>query len=62
MGIAHSPVFYLKHDVSENGFSLPLQVELTLFDPGVEDNRLSPIGGRIQSPKRRILNNRMDNI
>jgi hypothetical protein len=27
LGIIHRPVFYLKHDVSETGFCLRLQVE-----------------------------------
>jgi hypothetical protein len=33
VGITHRPVFYLKHDVSETGFCLRLQVEPTQFSP-----------------------------
>jgi hypothetical protein len=43
------PVFYLKHDVSETGFCLSLQVGPTEQVPP-ED------GDRIQSPKCRVLN------
>jgi hypothetical protein len=44
----------IKHDVSENGFCLPLQVEVTQMDP-IERAVLTEDGERIQSPKRRIL-------
>jgi hypothetical protein len=33
MDINHCPIFYLKHDVSEAGFYLRLQVEPTQLDP-----------------------------
>jgi hypothetical protein len=33
LDIIHSPVFYLKHDVSEAGFCLRFQVEPTQFGP-----------------------------
>jgi hypothetical protein len=33
LDIIHRPVFYLKHDVSETGFGLRLQVEPTQMGP-----------------------------
>jgi hypothetical protein len=53
--IIHCPAFYLKHDVSETGFRLRLQVETTQASPvPPEDVDI------IQCPKRRVLNKRKD--
>jgi hypothetical protein len=39
LGIINDPVFHFKHDVSETGFCLRLQVEPTQFGP-IEKARL----------------------
>jgi hypothetical protein len=48
--------FYLKHDVSETGFCLRLQVEPSQLGPIKWDP--PDVGDRIQSPKHRVLNKR----
>jgi hypothetical protein len=73
LDIIHHPVFYLKHDVSETGSCLHLQVEPTQVRPVNRASlrmrqRQTPSVGpiwvdttrrdRIQSPKHRVLNKR----
>jgi hypothetical protein len=50
LDIIHRPVFYSKHKVSETGFCLLLQAELSQTQQIVS-------GDRIQYPKRCIVNN-----
>jgi hypothetical protein len=42
LNIIHCPVFYLKHNVSETGFRLCLQVEYTQSDPVDGECNISP--------------------
>jgi hypothetical protein len=59
LGIIHSPVSYIKHNVSKTGFCLDLQAELTQLNPNLV--RVAPEDGdRMQSPKRNALNERRD--
>jgi hypothetical protein len=39
LDVIHRPVFYLKRDVSDNGFCLRLQVEPTQFGPTGQETR-----------------------
>jgi hypothetical protein len=65
LDIIHHPVFDLKHDVSETGFCLRLLAGPTQLSP-IDRLRqrlaqVPPEGGeRIQSPKRLILNKRLE--
>jgi hypothetical protein len=49
LDIIHRPGFYLKHDVSEAGFCLRLQVEPTRLGSPEDGNRIYP-------PEHRVLN------
>jgi hypothetical protein len=51
----HHLIFYLKHNVSETGFSLHLQVEPTQL--GLKERALSKYGDRIKPLKHLVLNN-----
>jgi hypothetical protein len=56
----HHPVYISKYNVSENGFSLRLQVEPIQL--GRNELVLPEDGDRIQSPKRCILKYKQDDI